>query len=1053
MKAVLFTLICALTGIAACAQELSGRILDAANKTSLLRVSVKVNDRQTYSDSLGFFKMQIPKGDYEVIISHLGYAMFKGKVSLPQRKIFEVYLQTESRQLEDVIVSTGYQDIPKERATGSFSSVSKNTFNQQVTTGILERLEGITPALTVDRRTNSASIMVRGLSTLRSDRSPLIVVDQFPYQGDINNINPNDVENITILKDAAAASIWGAKAGNGVIVITTKKGKYNQKFNVQFNAATSVLSDPDLTYSQRISARDQIAVEQMLFSKGYYTSSENASTHPVLSPVIELLIAARDSKISTQQLEDNLSVLRTQDINQNYAGALFKTGINNQYSLSMQGGMANHNWLVTAGYDHNTSALSAKYSRLNLKVENNWKPVKNLDLGFAISYSQINNASGLPGLSSLTTATGVLPSYTRFLNNNGEEAEVMKTYTSRYTTTAGSGNLLDWKYYPISDAQHSATSNTTKDLLANLKIGYEMFKGLKLGINYQYENQKIDGNTINDISSYYTRNLINQFTQLSGTTVTRPIPLGSIVDENLQDLNVHNLRGQVNFNKQINDLSLDFLAGGEMREARGVSRTFRSYGVDAETGTSIPVDYVNSYRNFVTGSSGYISDFTSHNGSLTRYVSAYANGALSFKNRYTLSGSARRDASNLFGVSTNNLWHPLWSAGMAWIVSQEPFANNWPYLRLRVTYGSSGNSDSRNAALTTISYSGISSYTRTAMSIIFNYANPDLKWELTRTLNAGLDFSFFKKRLSGSVEYYIKKSTDLIGTEPIDYTIGVGTTVTRNVAAISARGIDVEMRSLNTVGKLRWTTDFFLNYYRDRVDDYYLSSNLGSNFVNGNLNIGGVVGKPVYAVYSYKWAGLNPANGNPRGYLNGVYSENYTALTGSGITIDDLAYRGPAFPVVTGALGNTIAWRGFNFNFRISYKFGSYFRRPALSYSSLYSNRSGLSEYSNRWQIPGDELNTVVPSQIYPAIGARDDFYGYSEATVLSGDLIRFQYAGVGYEFNKTDFKNLPFHSVAVQITANNLGLLWSDNDYKLDPDYPTGAPQRIYSFNLRFNL
>ncbi|GAB3832880.1 hypothetical protein GCM10028895_51200 [Pontibacter rugosus] len=183
-----------------------------------------------------------------------------------------------------MVVSTGYQRIPQERATGSFAQVSEATLQEQVSTDILSRLEAVASGVSVDRSRLTPELMVRGLSTINGPATPLIVVDNFPYEGDIGNLNPNDVESITVLKDAAAASIWGARAGNGVIVITTKKGRFNQPLTVGFNSSVSVSQEPDLSYLQQMKASDFIDVEQFLFEKGYYRGQLASSGRPVLSP-------------------------------------------------------------------------------------------------------------------------------------------------------------------------------------------------------------------------------------------------------------------------------------------------------------------------------------------------------------------------------------------------------------------------------------------------------------------------------------------------------------------------------------------------------------------------------------------------------------------------------------------------------------------------------------------------------------------------------------------------------------------------------------------------
>ncbi|TKC10666.1 SusC/RagA family TonB-linked outer membrane protein [Pedobacter polaris] len=1054
-KYILLMLMC-IGIISTKAQTLKGKVIEAGTSKPLQNINIKIDklNISAITNEQGDFTFALKKGEALLEITGIGYLSQIKIISSPYNGLLTIELVPAINQLEEVIVNTGYQKIAKERATGSFSHISNETFNQQISTDVMSRLEGVAPALSVDRRTLSGSIMVRGLSTLTGDRSPLIILDEFPYAGDITNINPNDVETVTILKDAAAASIWGAKAGNGVIVITTKKGSYNKKIQINVNASTSIIEKPNLNEYNNVSAAEYVDLEKFLFSKGYYTSQENSTAKIPLSPAVELMISARDGKITQEQLQVQLAFLKTQDIKNNYSNSFFKQAFNNQYNVSLKGGGSNMSWYVFTGYDQNKSALGADYSRLNLKLDNTIKLTNKLEIGISLLLGKISSKSGRTSFSSITTNNGSLPPYTQFVDDLGNPLAVMKTYRSSFVSTLGGGNLLDWNYYPLTDGINMPSTSAKLDILSNLRLSYTLLKGLKLSLNYQYEKENTNSNLVYGLDSYYTRNLINQFTQIAGT-VTRPVPLGSIRNDNLNVLTVNNIRGQLNYDHQWKDINLSVLGGGELREARTTGNGSTTYGIDENTLRNVSVDNVNPYKSIVTGSNIYIPYNNNYDGLVNKYLSTFINGAINYKGKYTLSGSARRDASNLFGVATNDLWNPLWSIGASWLISEEDFLKTkfLPYARLRLTYGSSGNSDSKNAAFTTISYTGTNAYTRTQYAGFSNYTNPNLKWETVNTFNLGADLRWFNNRLSASFDYYVKKSLDLIGGDPIDYTGGVGFKINRNAAEISARGFDMEINSINTNGALKWTTSLFMNLYKDRVDKYYLTSAAASTFVNGNNTINGNIGLPVYAIYAYKWAGLNPQNGNPRGYVNGEISEDYTTITGAKATIADLTYFGTAFPKLTGAIGNSLKWNGFNLDFRITYKFGYYFRREGIDYTSLYSARKGNEEYSHRWQQPGDEQNTSVPSAIYPSVSNRDNFYNFSEATILKGDHIRLQNIGLGYVFSKQAIKQLSFQNITLRIVANNLGILWRSNTYRLDPDYPMAEPTKTFSFNLQFNL
>jgi TonB-linked SusC/RagA family outer membrane protein len=933
--------------------------------------------------------------------------------------------------------------LPKERATGSFDILSNKLLNEQVSTNITDRLEAITNGLLVDRKTGTTpNFVIRGISTVLGAKGPLIVVDDFPYDGDINNINPNDVENITVLKDAAAASIWGAKAGNGVIVITTKKGKYNQPLTTEFNTNFSIATKPDLGYIKQMNAGDFIDVEQMLYSKGFYNSQISSTNKAPLSPVIELLIAKANGSIAATDADARIAALRNIDVRNDFNKYVYSQAVNRQYAFNVKGGSLNHAWLLSGAYDNNTDALSAGFTKLNLRTEHTIKLHAMLELTAGLYYTQSNSVAGKTGYSDLITSStlAAVPPYTQLADKKGNALSITKDYRQVYKDSAGGGSLLNWNYYPLTDYQHISNTTSQQDFTAHAGIVLHAVKGLDVSVKYQYEQQQTNGRIIYDTAAYFTRNLINLYSQINRSTgaVTYIIPKGSISDFSYTPLVSQNLRTQVNYNKYWGKHSLIVLAGNEIREAQTNTNSYRLYGYNADVQTYTNVDYANTYATYITGSKAYIPNNFSLSQTLNRFVSFYGNAAYTYKNKYTASVSVRRDASNLFGVNTNNKWTPLWSAGLAWDIAREVFWkwNKIPFLKLRVTYGFSGNTNPNVAAVTTIQYQSTSPYTQSPYANISNYSNPDLRWEKVGTLNIGVDMKWLHNRVLITADYFNKSMRDLFSFYPVDYTAGFSS-ITKNAANATGNGIDIDITTINTVGKIRWSTQINASYYKDRVKQYFLSSTQGSNFVGSTQPpVTGMNGKPVYSMLAYKWAGLDPQTGDPQGYLSGVVSKDYSNITGKGTQVTDLVYKGTVYPMFYGSVGNTVAYKQFELSIRLLYKLGYYFRRSGISYTSLFNNWKGHSEYALRWQKPGDEKITNVPSLIYPAVTARDNFYAGSEATVEKGDNIRLQYINLAYNIAKTKTNNLPFKSIQLYLNCSNIGILWRANKQNIDPDY-----------------
>jgi len=564
-----------------------------------------------------------------------------------------------------------------------------------------------------------------------------------------------------------------------------------------------------------------------------------------------------------------------------------------------------------------------------------------------------------------------------------------------------------------------------------------------------------------DKDSYYARNLFNLYSAANtdGVAVSK-IPPGGILDLSESGIRANQWRGQFNFDKNWGYHQLSVLTGAETRETNTTGNTYRTFGYDSDNLAFGSVDVTTTYPTFVNGSSSFIPDNRSFIQQTLRFVSLFANGAYTYKEKYTLSGSIRRDASNLFGVSTNNKWKPLWSTGVSWNIAKEWLENakGVEELKLRITYGFSGNTDPARVAVTTLFNQGNSVYTNSPFYSFDQFANPDLKWETVSQANAGLDFTFLNHRLSGSIDGYIKTASDLFGVVPVDYTTGVGFQIQKNVAKIQGKGIDLVINSQNTNGVIKWSTGLNLSYHKDVVKEYYQTDLNAANFMTqGNPRVSAVEGQAIYGIYAYRWGGLEPSNGLPQGLVNGELSKDYLDITGSTTQISDAKYYGSALPVYYGSMGNTIAYKRFSIEARLLFKLGYYFRRSTIDYASLYSQWSGHSDFARRWQKPGDEKSTDIPAMTYPMPAGMSNFYQNAEPFVSKGDHIRLQYITLNYRYVPGNGIKLPFKTINFYSSLANLGLIWKANSNGIDPDYATSysslTPPLTIAAGIRANF
>lgn len=1027
-------------------QHKNAKVLDRDNQKGI-RATVKMENFSILTDSNGYFKLPNANLPAKLKIQALNYHTLDTVLhNYNGEGIF--YLKPQIKQLEEIIISTGYQKIKQEQLTGSVQYIGSQTLQNQIGTDVLSRLEAIGNGLNVDRSTTSGRITIRGLSSINGPKDVLVVVDNFPYDGDVDNINPNDVESITLLKDAAATSIWGSRAGNGVIVITTKRGRFNQELQLQGSVNSSMVQKPNLYRLQQMASSDYIDVESYLFNQGYYQSTYNNPARPGLSPVVETLY---DSGLSQGQKTAQLNQWRNLDVRDDFNRLVYETGFNQQYGVQASGGSQRYNWLATVGYDYNKDNLAALYGRLTLRYALEMKLAKNLSTNFNVSYTNVQNSSGKQGYTSTTALNGTLYPYAQLADAQGNAMPLVQNYRLSYLNTLDS-RLTDWKYYPLTDYLYNTNKTKLGNTGVNVGLNYQL-AGFDMQLRYRMERQQTVNEHLYDAQSYFARDMVNSFAQNNGTSIAYIVPQGGIKDVQNANLLAHNLRLQLNYDKVFGKHHLTAIAGAERRSLEEESSSYRYFGVEANTLNVGLVDLTTRYPHYITGSNSYIPGRQNLGLTHNNYVSLYGNVGYSYKETYFAYASARRDASNLFGVSINNKWKPLWSVGLAWDVDNDlKWLKSNTSLKLRASYGFSGNADPSRTGLTTISYLDISPYTQSDYASITRFYNPDLKWETVGTFNIGADFGFLQNRLNGSFDFYIKKGKDLFGFYPIDYTSGVGPSIVRNIASMQGKGIDFRLESRNLVGKgMQWNTILNFSINQDKVTDYYDVATKGGDYI-GTRTITGLVGKPVYAVFSYRYAGLD-AQGNPVGYLNGQSSTDYAALTGSGSSLADLRYHGSALPTVFGNMANRFSYRNISLEIALSYKLGYYFRRNSIQYANMVGSGIGHPDYALRWQKPGDENTTTVPAFQYPVNSNRSLFYQLSEVLVEPADHIRFQYINLSYGLGNR-LKSIGIYDMRLMLNCSNIGLLWTKNNRHIDPDYVNVLqPSRTYALAIQFKF
>ena len=1047
-----------------------GRIVNEQGEGVIATITIKGGNVSVSSDANGNFEIKDADNDAILLITGVNIEDYEIKVS-GRTELGFIRVKMKVVEGEEVqVISTGYQQLPRERATGSFAFVNNELFNRRVSSDVVGRLEGIVPGLLFNKGNVKSfngqyDISIRGRSTIFANDQPLIVVDNFPYDGDINNINPNDIESITVLKDAAAASIWGVRSGNGVIVITTKKGKLNQKLIIEVNANVTTGNKPNLFYSPAfLNSNDFINTEIEMFRRGFYNNDLTNSSKPVVSPVVAILAKRRSGLISPSDSSMQIDALRDIDVRNELEKYLYQRYINQQYAVSLKGGGNNSTFLFSFGYDNNKSyAIGNDNDRVTVKGQYNFYPTKNLEINTAITCALVSaqNNSITSNINTIGGAKAVLYPYAQLADNDGNALSIVKDYASGYTDTAGGGRFLNWKYRPLDELKLGDNKTKLSDNLINAGIKYHILKGFTAELQYQFEKANTLATNYYNEATYFARNLINRFTQPAGSATLFPVPRSGILQQTNGYLTSQRFRGQINYSYNWTDMhSVIAIAGAEISEVVNDGNRNTVYGYSKENTTSQNTNLATTYTVNPAGSA-QVPTTLSYSKTTDRYISYFSNAAYSYRNRYIVSLSGRIDKSNLFGVNTNQKSVPLYSTGVSWNISKEKFYHFdfVPYLLLKSTYGYNANINKSVSAFTTLRQTTNSIYSGNPFALISNPGNPELRWEKIRIINMALEFSLRNQILSGGIEFYFKKGIDLFGNSPLPPSTGL-TNYTGNNAATKGHGIDITLNAkiINDV-VFKWKAYFLLSYSFDKVTSYNVKATPGSYFVSGEGNRGSYIplaGKPLFAVYSYRWAGLDPNTGDPQGYLNGQISKNYAAIISS-MTVDSMKYHGPARPTYYGSFRNVFSFKRISVSANIIYKLNYYFRRSSISYSGLYTNWTGHRDFANRWQKPGDESITNVPSIQYPPLNnSRETFYAYSESLVQKGDHIRLQDVQINYDLNNTNWLK---SAIRFQLYCyiNNIGIIWRANKESLDPDvymlgnYSQAYPQpRTISFGIK---
>ncbi|WP_253906523.1 SusC/RagA family TonB-linked outer membrane protein [Chitinophaga sp. SYP-B3965] len=1015
--------------------------------------SISVINRSTagITDAKGMLRLSLAEGDV-LVISYVGYEAKKvviGSIVLSAKSL-TVSLTPSVTTLAnvEVTINTGYQRIRPEQSTGAISQITTKEYESRVSTNFLDGLVNRMPGLMINNDVNFVStppnsttssgralFNIRGISTMSANQSPLIVVDGYPTELTLNMIDPNEIKSVTILKDAAAATIYGVRASNGVIVIERKQAAVGRpKF--AFRATTGIT--PKENYA-RYRWDDNASSTLTNYFKDLNLSSVNASSWAQASTAtgavgrnrVWYIMAQEMAKMITpDQAAKAYDELRSYDNMDEYSKLFERSTIRQTYNMNVSGGSPNAQYYITANHSRNRQSLiNNDDNRTLLSARSTLKLSKRLSLELTTDYlEEVNNSSPSVSLTSFAP-------YERFRDVNGKPNFMWSGGISPYyNNVLVSQGLYDQLYYPLTDINeiNAKTKTTNNKITANFT--YNIANGLDLNFGGIYETSRTDWRSLASENSSTARKNVNAYVTVNPDgTLKFNVPKGGYLQQEAANTSSYTGRAQLNYNKRFaSDHSVNAILGAEVRNLIDKSNMTTYFGYNDETLLQSPVDMASintsAIKNPFNLSSPFARAFDGmFNQQYTedRFLSGYANIVYSYKSIYSVTGSVRIDQSNLFGTNPKYKYKPLWSLGAAWNLHREEFMQNVDWIRilkLRAAYGFNGNVAKMSlpqVIAQALVNANISPAT-TSLSLL-SYANSSLRWEQTNNLNIGLDYQIFRG-ISGTVDYYQKKSTDLLGNAYIDPTIG-GSPTLINRATINNKGIEISLHAdWISTKKFNWNSGIVLARNTSKVLDVLQKGDYNPQTLNF---LGFVKGYPVGAMFSYRYAGLDslgyPMISNGRGKLYHTDVSSSTSPTAvamksdtSGLTV----YSGSSIPTINAGISNRIDVGNFYFFCMINYYGGFKVRVPRPT-PSVNRPLEGAGTY---WKVKGDEMNTDVMTLKGYGPGNASAPYNYADKYVVNGDYITLGDLTVSYSLDNFAFvKKAGISHLEVKAQASNV--------------------------------
>ena len=1001
----------------------------------------------------GQFTLNVPPHAAQLKVSFISY---ESQIVTLREGVnhYTVALRSDAKKVGEVVV-TGYQKIDRRKLTAATTTININEESVGAVKNIDQALAGQIAGLAAVNTSGAPGaplkLRIRGTASINGTQEPLWVLDGIPLDGtdipamedlkDIDNIyqtsiaglNPADIETITVLKDAAATAIYGARAANGVIVITTKNGKVG-KTHVNFNAKMSFSPKTDITRLNLLNSAQKIDLELALLASDYNYRQHKGGVAEILSSFGETS-AYQQGGWNALSSETQAAINHLRGINTDWNDILFRNVFNQEYNVSVSGGSDRADYYTSVGYyDEQGNVTGVKNNRFNLAVKTNFKINQRLTVGVSVFANQRQQRSYLTDYNGFTNPVY----YSRLANPYMTAYDAQGRYVYDTNVQGKEDSSLDFNIFEERANGHNKRKD--QQLMTIFDAELKLMPGLKLTSQFglQFDNY--------DISKYAGENTFAMRKDKLFATYMIDGEKRSILPDggSHKVTEYHNYqwtwKAMAEYAKDWNKINeIEVMLGTEVRHAEARSVYSAAYGYDDRTLTSQPIMFPNE-----SVAEQYPLHQETH--AENAFVSWFATASYTLRHRYTLGGSIRFDGSDVFGVAKKYRYLPLYSVSGLWRVSQEPFmkkAKAVSNLAIRASYGLQGNIDKNTSPYLIGTFDRVIILPGNTETVISAETAPNskLRWEKTENVNAGVDMAFFNNAVTLSFDYYFRHSTDLIGMKMLPLETGFSST-TINWATMDNHGFEIAIGTRNFDTKdFKWTTNLNLGFNKNKIL---------RETVAENATYPGREGYPVGAIFAYKTDGLD-SEGYP--LFVGKDGQKMSATEflklnhhgGSGLTAEEqrnlYTYMGTTDPKVSGGFINHFEYKNWSLGINWLFNLGMKVRvQPSYSPATYDRGLNTNADILNRWtaENPTGQFPRLMVSSERPAEYIRYseyNLYSMLDTWVRNSNYFRCQSIRLGYKFPTTLIQRIGMTSASLSVEARNLFVIASNYNNFLDPE------------------